>query len=819
MLFRSLLLLVGLVVAGALHAVPAWPGLHRITQPDGSTLTCRLVGDEHAHHFITLDGFLLQRDAAGALCYAEALADGSLRSTGVPARDVQLRTTAEQDLLRSLARPDLNALPRPASAPVQARLINYGFPARGNLRGLVLLVEFADNEFQPEYDNALYRRVMNEPGFSDYEATGSVADYFADQSAGLFTPSFDVVGPIKLSKTIQYYGQNDVYGNEAMACKMIEEACRLAHDEHGTDFSLYDYDDNGEVDFVYVIYAGYAESYGASSNTIWPHASELHYYGISLDLDGKHIERYACSSELKFVSGTTLEGIGTFCHEFGHVLGLADLYDTRSANSPQMGAWEVMDVGNYNNNSRTPAGYSAFERASLGWMELTELNEPADDVALEGLITSRKAYRLSTPDENEYFILENRQREGWDAYLPGSGLLITHIDYEPSVWQSNGVNAGVHPRVDLVEADGTQGNGEATDAFPTETNNAFTDFSSPASLTWDGEPIHRGLTHIRVEDGTVHFQFMKERLAAPQGFQVQALADTAFTLEWDEVAGAVAYRVSLEEVLPDSLNPLAFADDFAAMELGGYPKSDYENIAPRLDDFLSQPGWTGQEIYQSGGYARVGSYGQSGSLVSPLYGLGRSEGRATVALRLVSYPGKTVSYTLAATDAEGNELQRFDRKATKQEEALLFHFDCPADAARFVLTTQQERVFLNELRILYDSVAEPEAWRAGPQTWVVDSLATAQFEATGLRPGSTYWVTVQALADEALMSSDVSEPFTIVTSAASTAIRPVDGDHGQAVRVDFFDLSGRRCPASQRGIVLKRTQWADGTWRTEKVVR
>ncbi|MGM9688742.1 MAG: M6 family metalloprotease domain-containing protein, partial [Alloprevotella sp.] len=698
-----------------------------------------------------------------------------------------------------------------------ARLIDDNFPTAGSPRGLVLLVEFADNELQPDHDNALFDRVMNEPGFSDYDATGSVADYFADQSAGLFTPQFDVVGPIKLRKTIQYYGKNDGFGNDQSAHLMVQEACQTAHDSLATDFSRYDYDNDGEVDFVYVIYAGYAESYGASDNTIWPHASQLSAYGSYLTLDGKQVDRYACSSELKYVSGTTLEGIGTFCHEFGHVIGLPDLYNTRGTTA-QMGAWDVMDIGNYNNNSRTPAGYSAFERASLGWIELTELDRPADDVQLEGLIATRQAYRLSTQRAEEYFILENRRLTGWDAYLPGSGLMITHIDYEPSVWQTNGVNAGVHPRVDLVEADGTQGNGEATDLYPTATNNAFTDFTSPSSLSWDGVPTERGLTQIRVEDGVVHFRFMKDRLAQPQSLKVEELTDSAFTVVWDEVDEAVAYRLNLREVLPDSLNPVVAAEDFAAMKLGGYPKSDYEDIAGQLDQYLTQTGWTGRELYQSGGYVRVGSYGTDGQLTSPLLDCSRAEGRFTLALRLVSYPGKTVNYSVTALDAAGQTLESFSLKAGKKEEEVILHFGCGTAPVRLQIATQQERVFLNDLRIVLDTVAAPAVWTVGPKAWTLDSIAETRFTVAGLSPATTYGLTLLALADEELRNSLPTAPLMVCTPQAPTAIQAVGNRPAQVVAVTCYDLCGRPCTATHRGVVLRRTRLSDGTVQTEKLV-
>lgn len=185
------------------------------------------------------------------------------------------------------------------------------FPTVGNMNGIIILVEFADNSFQPEYNRELFDSLANAANFSYDGATGSIAQYFRDQSYGQFRPHFDVVGPVKLDKDINFYGQNDAMGSDTYAHYMISEACRQADTLYNVDFAKYDNDGDGQVDFVYVIYAGYAESYGAPSYTIWPHQSTLDSYGSSFQLDGVTINRYACSEELKNSSGTTLEGIGT----------------------------------------------------------------------------------------------------------------------------------------------------------------------------------------------------------------------------------------------------------------------------------------------------------------------------------------------------------------------------------------------------------------------------------------------------------------------------------------------------------------------------
>ena len=424
-LFVSVLLL---MMATTVQALPAWRGWHQHVQPDGTVVEFQLLGDEHCHAMVAKNGRQLRWAADGRLEYA-----------------------TEQAL-------DFGEYYRQRAKASPCRVMGGVFPTKGTVKGLVLMVQFADNEFQPDYTRELFTNMMNQEGFSDYEATGSARDYFIAQSMGQFTPEYDVVGPIKLPFIMQHYGQNDSQGNERVAFRMIQDACQIAHDSLNVDFSQYDFNDDGDVDFVYVIYAGFGARYGASTNTIWPHASTLSAWGGNITLDEKRVERYACSCELKYTSGTQLEGIGTFCHEFGHVLGLPDIYNTQMQSRTQLGQWDVMDTGAYNNESRTPPAHSAFERYSLGWLDFIDIDTPAEVMELEELTEHNVAYRIVTPNNpDEFFTLENRQLIGWDSYLPGGGLMILHINYDEGIWDRNAVNNGVNPCYDLVEADGNQG--------------------------------------------------------------------------------------------------------------------------------------------------------------------------------------------------------------------------------------------------------------------------------------------------------------------------------------------------------------------------
>ena len=225
----------------------------------------------------------------------------------------------------------------------------------GEKRFLVLLIEFSDLSFTLENPQEAFSNQLNQEGYSAHGATGSVRDFYIDNSSGQFMPIYDVYGPVKVSKAYSYYGKNDAQGSDTNPDEALYEACCILDPD--LDFSIYDNDHDGFVDFVYVIYAGRGEADGGGGNTIWPHTSWIYSsYGKTVYLDGKRLDTYACSPELQSGSGyLTRDGIGSFCHEFSHVLGLSDHYATNYSSVKQTGAWDLMCSGSYNNNSNTPA--------------------------------------------------------------------------------------------------------------------------------------------------------------------------------------------------------------------------------------------------------------------------------------------------------------------------------------------------------------------------------------------------------------------------------------------------------------------------------
>ncbi|MDE5749953.1 MAG: M6 family metalloprotease domain-containing protein, partial [Duncaniella sp.] len=334
------------------------------------------------------------------------------------------------------------------------------------------------------------------------------------------------------------YGGNNYSGDDQRPAHMVVEACELLDGQ--IDFSQYDRDGDGEVDNVFVFYAGRGEASGGPAESVWPHAWNVEYgVGYSPQFDGVTISRYACSNE--YESGRP-DGVGTFVHEFSHVMGLPDLYATSYTSSFTPGSWSCMDYGPYNNNGCTPPLYGAFERYALGWMEPMEITKPIN-ATLES-IGSNKAGIIKTSKSNEFFLLENRQQVSWDKYIPGHGMLVWHIDYNESVWNSNKVNnTPSHQYVDIEEADGSQSEGSrAGDAFPGTSNvTSFTDNGNPNMKTWSGQALNKPITDIAERAGIITFKAMggrTEELVGTTALEPLDSDDESFTAAWEAVPEA-----------------------------------------------------------------------------------------------------------------------------------------------------------------------------------------------------------------------------------------------------------------------------------------
>ena len=483
----------------------AMPGLWQVKKmADGTEVRVELKGDEHVHFWQTEDGRrYLERD-------------GVLRLTDV--REIDSIAYAKRALVYGENRV---SEARRNNAPSKSK--DY----IGRKKGLIILVEFSDMSFSMQSPREYYDRQANEQNFNDGKQIGSVRDYFFDQSDGKFELAFDVVGPLKMLNDYSYYGADDSNGNiDINVGSMLVSAINMIDGQ--VNWADYDWNGDDEVEQVYFIYAGGGQATGAGSNTIWPHKHNIRYLKESgykpIVKNGITIDTYACSNEVN--QNKVTAGIGTLCHEFSHCLGLPDMYDT-SGNSGNtaanygMGTWDLMNSGSYNNNGYTPAGYTSWEKMMAGWLEPVELTSDAVVKDMKPLSEGGQSYIIyNQAYRNEYYMIENRAKRGWDKHIPAEGMLILHVDYDERIFNyynaPNTFKTGIndHQRLTIFHADNTEGDrNETTDPYPYNNLNVLSNYSTPSAALHNANIDGSKLMNIRVnrikrkEDGTMSFVF------------------------------------------------------------------------------------------------------------------------------------------------------------------------------------------------------------------------------------------------------------------------------------------------------------------------
>lgn len=423
------------------------------TQPDGSRFYGRNIGDQYLHYTVDRDGAILIQDPDGWWCYAQFDAEQRFQSTGVRVgkagqgavsrvteipRTFVDRARRQKAQERSELKSRFHAMkPSRFQSGTRASVVREkeaeGAPS---IRGLVLLADFRDTCFVHSRQN--FDNMLNQEGYSYAGAVGSAREYFHSQLGEQVDIQFDVRGPYKLPHFQHYYGENDPSQNnqDKYPAQMIIDVCQMA--DADVDFSQYDADDDGYIDNVFVFYAGCNEADGGVPASIWPHAWYVKSgAGIKVTLDGKILDRYACTSEKEYRmdNKTYMASIGTFCHEFSHTLGLLDLYDTDYAEDSKFcgagcrGLTALMDAGNGNNNGNTPPNYNAIDRILLPEYFSEPLLLTEGEYCLKPISQGGEYYYVPTDVEREYFIFECRDNtSGWDRYIGGKGLLVYHMD-------------------------------------------------------------------------------------------------------------------------------------------------------------------------------------------------------------------------------------------------------------------------------------------------------------------------------------------------------------------------------------------------------
>ncbi|MBR4645452.1 MAG: M6 family metalloprotease domain-containing protein [Bacteroidaceae bacterium] len=537
---RSVFFLLTFLISVNIGAVPAKRQKKTLTLADGSKLEAILYGDENLHFYASEEGRTFVLNNSGVVQEVNAQALQKIWCGRLQERNIRHQARNNK-----------------AGGNVR--------PKSGTKKGLVILVNFPDKELT--YNPAEYHDFFNKEGYSGFGMSGSVHDYFYDQSYGMFNLTFDVIGPVTVSKESSYYGSNadEVSGRDMHPAEMVAEAINLA--DAMVDYSDYDWDNDGYVDQVLVMYAGYGEAQAPSRpSLIWPHEWQLsaaYYNGDgsgSLQKDGVMIDTYACSSEFRDSVGTKLDGIGTACHEFSHCLGLPDLYDTDKSDGIGFGMdlWSVMDYGMYggqNHDGTTPAGYTSYERMFCGWLKPRQLTDPCKVYDMPALSQSPQAYILyNDANRNEYFIFENRQNTLWDKYLPGHGMLVLHVDYDARAWAENAVNGVTkHQRLTIIPAD-HQFKSSVNPTISDLAGDPYPGTSGNTELTGERLLGHT-ITDISENDGQICFTFDGGSLVGiPDALEAEDITEDGFTARWMPVSGADYYQVSFMGTTYDTEN-------------------------------------------------------------------------------------------------------------------------------------------------------------------------------------------------------------------------------------------------------------------------
>lgn len=796
-------------------AVPARRTQRTLTLSDGTQVTATLSGDENYHYWKTADGraFVMNEE-------------------NIP-QEISLQQAQSKLQAKVQARNAHRIAKRTKHKAAWGAETN---PISGERKGLVILVNYKDKKMQ--HTQAEYNDYFNKAGYSDNNCTGSVRDYFLSQSYGKFSLDFDVMGPVTLSKNLSYYGDNDSDGNDKHAAEMVAEAVKLA--VSGIDLKKYDWDGDGYVDQVYVVYAGYGEHADAPANTIWPHEFELSEAAKyndgpgALTINGVTIDTYACSSELRGSSGNKMDGIGTACHEFSHCLAIPDMYDT-SADGENFGmnVWDLMDYGSYNGEDgfgETPAPFTSYERMYCGWLTPVELTQPCNVNDMPAITKEPVAYLIRNDNPKfpgEYYLLENHQQESWDAYAPAHGMLVLHVDFNSNAWKQNTVNnVASHQRMTIIPADGKLSHyNTAGDTWPgTSKKTALTDSSNPAAKLYNlnsngrkfmGHPIE----NITEKDGLISFTFdggkALPQLATPTALPATQMTANGFTAQWQKVEGATSYEVQLTATGNNegSIEESILLDENFKGFNNGKTQDGNQDVANKLDEYTQTAGWTGLKLFTTpGNEVKMGSSKNAGRLTTPA--ISPSNDVITVVIVARWFNEKNNKLQIGYCEEAGQTEMLGEATQEKEDAYFAVPIEDVSEDCQVVFYSSN-RAYVSRVIVLDGTFSDDDlstlfkapvktigkraqAHKSKSQT--VTTAATA-YTFTNLTADATYTYRVRALAD-GFATSNWSEPIQV---SLATGIDEVTGaDDASAQPAALYDLLGRRITGTpQRGIYIK----------------
>jgi M6 family metalloprotease-like protein len=553
-----LLVLLGLIACNLpVFGVSAWPHPVEVIQPDGSRITVILKGDERLKWALTVDGYSIMRNSAGIFEYAKLdakmdMVPSGMRAKNLPERgnnDIQFLNTTPKGLsysgnqvglMKSIS--GMYQKPRLKSAQIS-----------GSRKYLCILIGFTDKAFSST--KADFEALLNQVGYAADGASGSVYDYYKEASYGQLSLSFTVAGPYMASQNMAYYGANDQQGRDVNPEALVTEAVKLADPD--VNYADFDNDKDGTVDGVYIVHAGFGEDSGASANTIWAHTGNIQ----PLTLDGKSISDYSCSSELRGTTGKGITRIGPICHELGHILGALDFYDTNYTTNGTYdgtGDWDIMASGSWNNNGVTPAHHNPYNKIFVyGWAAARTFTSGSNVTLLDAEGSNNSFYIVNTATSNEFFLLENRQKQKFDSYIPGHGLIIYHVDGNYISKSANEINIGSHQGMYPVCANATglppstYGTINSTGLpFPGSGNKtSFTDLTIPNSLSWALAKTNAPITGIAENNVNKTISFtapvIPNRPVASVANPASNILQTTMTANWELSATATSYRLDV----------------------------------------------------------------------------------------------------------------------------------------------------------------------------------------------------------------------------------------------------------------------------------